>query len=53
MIWTSVLFAALGVELEQHPEGGEAEQEGLSEPHAARGHAVNALVSVKGSGQDE
>lgn len=45
--WTSVLFAALGVELEQQAEGGEAEQQGLREPHAASGHAVNALVSGK------
>lgn len=42
-----MLFAALGVELEQQAEGGEAEQEGLREPHAASGHAVNALVSGK------
>lgn len=45
----SVLFAPLGVELEQQPEGGEAEQEGLREPHAAGGCAVNALVPVEGS----
>lgn len=44
-----VLFAALGVKLEQQPEGGEAEHEGLSEPHAAGGCAVDALVSVKES----
>lgn len=44
---TSVLLAALRVELEQQAEGGEAEQEGLGEPHAASGHAVNALGSVK------
>lgn len=44
----SLQFAALGVELEQQPEGGEAEQEGLCEPHAAGGYAVDALVSVKG-----
>lgn len=43
----SVLFAVLGVELEQQPEGGEAEQEGLYEPHAAGGCTVDALVSVK------
>lgn len=45
--WTSVLFAALWVELEQQAEGGEAEQQGLREPHAASGHAVDALVSGK------
>lgn len=50
---TSVLFAALRVELEQQPQGGEAEQEGLGEPHATSGHAVNALVSVQGNGQEE
>lgn len=42
-----MLLAALRVEPEQQAEGGEAEQEGLGEPHAASGHAVNALVSVK------
>lgn len=41
-----MLLAALRVELEQQAEGGEAEQEGLGEPHAASGHAVNALGSV-------
>lgn len=49
LIGPLVLFAAFGVELEQQPEGGEAEQQGLCEPHAACGHVVDALVSVKGS----
>lgn len=47
----SVLFAALRVELEQQAEGGEAEQKGLAEPHAASGHAVDALVPVRGGKQ--
>lgn len=46
--WLSVLFAALGVELEQQAEGGKAEQEGLCEPHAAGGCTVDALVPVDG-----
>lgn len=41
-----VLFAVLGVVLEEKSEGGEAKQEGLEAPEAARGRVVDALVAA-------
>lgn len=41
-----VLFAALRFVLDEEPQGGEAEQEGLEEPEAACGHAVDAFVTA-------
>lgn len=41
-----LLFAVLRLVLEEKSEGGEAKQEGLEEPEAARGHVVDALVTA-------
>lgn len=42
----SVPFAVLGLVLEEKSEGGEAKQEGLEDPEAARGPVVDALVTA-------
>lgn len=43
----SVVFGTLGVVLEEQAEGGEAEQEGLEEPQAASGRAVDTFVTAE------
>lgn len=41
-----VLLATPGLVLEEKAEGGEAKQEGLGEPQAARGRAGDAFVAA-------